>query len=58
MVYALLHRQQVFEPFRMHARFADILDNIQVSILGFAMWQLPVPTAGAYRLCILHTASE
>ena len=30
MVYALLHRQDVFEPFRMHARFADILDNIQV----------------------------
>lgn len=30
MVYALLHRQEVFEPFRMHVRFADILDNIQV----------------------------
>ena len=30
MVYALLHRQDVFEPFRMHARFADILDNVQV----------------------------
>lgn len=39
MVYALLHRQDVFEPFRMHARFADILDNIQVGILGFASWQ-------------------
>ena len=32
MVYALLHQQDVFEPFRMHARFADILDNIQVSL--------------------------
>ena len=40
MVYALLHRQDVFEPFRMHARFADILDNIQVGILSFASWQL------------------
>ena len=33
MVYALLHRQEVFEPFRMHVRFADILDNIQVSVV-------------------------
>ncbi len=33
MVYALLHRQDVFEPFKLHARFADILDNIQVSLL-------------------------
>lgn len=30
MVYALLHRQEVFQPFRMHVRFSDILDNIQV----------------------------
>ncbi|KAA6428940.1 MAG: hypothetical protein FRX49_01050 [Trebouxia sp. A1-2] len=35
MVYALLHRQDVFEPFRMHARFADILDNVQVVIDSF-----------------------
>lgn len=39
MVYALLHGQEVFEPFRMHARFADILDNIQVSALGSAVGQ-------------------
>lgn len=36
MVYALLHRQEVFEPFRMHVRFADILDNIQVCVLNNA----------------------
>ncbi|KAL3152556.1 hypothetical protein ABBQ32_001583 [Trebouxia sp. C0010 RCD-2024] len=35
MVYALLHRQEVFEPFRMHARFADILDNIQIVVDSF-----------------------
>lgn len=35
MVYALLHQQDVFEPFRMHARFADILDNIQIVIDSF-----------------------
>lgn len=40
MVYALLHRQDVFEPFRMHARFADILDNIQVGVLGLVSCQL------------------
>ena len=49
MVYALLHRQDVFEPFRMHARFADILDNIQVSIVGSASWQL-------HDILPLHTA--
>lgn len=28
MIYALLHRQELFSPFRAHPRFADLLDNI------------------------------
>lgn len=29
VVYALLHRQELFEPFKDHPRFAELLDNIQ-----------------------------
>ncbi|KAL0040501.1 hypothetical protein WJX77_008929 [Trebouxia sp. C0004] len=34
-VYMLLHRQDVFEPFTVHARFADISNNIQIVIDSF-----------------------
>lgn len=32
VVYALLHRQEVFAPFKDHPRFHELLDNIQVCI--------------------------
>ena len=32
LVYALLHRAEVFESIRLHDRFADVLQPIQVGI--------------------------
>ncbi|KAK9817010.1 hypothetical protein WJX72_008242 [[Myrmecia] bisecta] len=32
LVYALLHRQEVFEPFRTHPRFAELLENVKVML--------------------------
>eukprot|EP00898_Chlorokybus_atmophyticus_P000736 jgi/Chlat1/1663/Chrsp127S01908 len=34
LVYALLHRQEVFEPFRNHPRFSELLSNIY-TVLDF-----------------------
>lgn len=30
LVYTLLHRQEVFAPFRDHPRYAELMDNVQV----------------------------
>ena len=30
VIYALLHRQELFAPFRSHPKFAELLDNIYV----------------------------
>ncbi|ERN01512.1 dymeclin [Amborella trichopoda] len=34
VVYAIMHRQEVFEPFKQHPRFYELLDNIY-SVLDF-----------------------
>lgn len=28
VIYAIMHRQEVFEPFRNHPRFNELLENI------------------------------
>ncbi len=35
LVYTLLHRQEVFEPFRTQQRYAALMENIQVVVDGF-----------------------
>ena len=52
LVYALLHRAEVFESIRLHDRFADVLQPIQVGILccpGFGCTLSNVVTC-----CSLH----
>ena len=34
VVYALLHRQELFEPFAAHPRFAELVENIK-SVLAY-----------------------
>ena len=35
VVYALLHRQEVFEPFKEHPRFRELLENIHAVLAYF-----------------------
>lgn len=54
VVYAIMHRQEVFQPFRNHPRFNELIENIYTvcSILAFFVFFLFFLQQNLFLSCI------